>query len=304
LISALPSKVRESMPEEQIELIVLADGILKSKYGKLNGNPTHEFLLLGLSGAISDLTRRTSQPLRQVLKERLYNLWRRVYLARALQSELGVKLGAGECLLGDTRDLRKLMTLAGTPRTIEDDSVDCVVDSPPYSTALDYIRNDLPQLSILKLARDPDALERNLIGNPNLKFYSSALVKSIVEESGSFNDLSSEEGKRILKRMVASGREREAGRVLKFWGDMRATLEEIKRVLKPGSGKAAIVIGDNNIQLAKGTRREFERVPNVKVFEKMSEDVGLSLVETIGRDIEKSMTGMIRNESIIILRKR
>lgn len=44
-------------------------------------------------------------------------------------------------------------------------------------------------------------------------------------------------------------------------------------------------------------------MPNVKVIEEISEAVGLHLVETINRDIEKSMTGMIRNESIVILRK-
>ena len=106
----------------------------------------------------------------------------------------------------------------------------------------------------------------------------------------------------MLKRMVESGREKEAGRVLKFWQDMKSTLIEIKRVLKPESGRAAIVIGDNNIQLEKGTGR-FEQVPNIKTIEEMSEAIGLHLTETISRDIEKSMTGMIRNEAIIILRK-
>lgn len=301
LISNLPSTVRRSIPSEQIECVILANRILRSEYGELHSNRIHEFLLLGVSGAISDMSRRTSQPFQEVLRGRLYNLWGRVYLTRRLQSVLGLRFGVGECLVGDTRDMRNLKTLGGTRRSIEDDSIDCVVNSPPYSTALDYIRNDLPQLSILNLAQDPVGLERNLIGNPNLKFYSSELITSIIEETGPFANVP-EKGKQMLKLMVESSREKEAGRVLKFWQDMRLTLIEIKRILKPNSGRAAIVIGDNNVQLVKGTGK-FEQVPNIKVIEEICSEIGLNLVETIRRDIEKSMTGMIRNEAIIIFRK-
>ncbi|HEV2390101.1 MAG TPA: hypothetical protein VGS04_05180, partial [Nitrososphaerales archaeon] len=90
-------------------------------------------------------------------------------------------------------------------------------------------------------------------------------------------------------------------RVLKFWLDMRETLREMHRVLKPGA-KAAIVIGDNNIQLVSGSK-VFEQVPNVKVLEELGSEVGLSVTEVIQRQIEKSMSGMIRNESIIIFAK-
>lgn len=300
-ISKLPSKVRQSISKEQIEDVILADTILKTEYSELNGNRIHEFLLLGVSGTVSDLSRRTSQPFQEVLRGRLYNLWGRIYLTKRLQSILGTKFGAGECLVGDTRHMENLKTLGGKMRPIEDDSIDCVVNSPPYSTALDYIRNDLPQLSILNLAKDPDDLEKNLIGNPNLKFYGSELITFITEEKELFSHVP-EEGKKMLRRMVKYGRGKDAGRVLKFWEDMRLTLLEMKRVLKPNTGMAAIVIGDNNIQLVKGTDT-FEQVPNVRVIEKMSADVRFHLEETISRDIEKSMTGMIRNEAIVILRK-
>lgn len=300
-ITQLPWRVRQSIPEDQIEIVMLADNLLKAKYGALNHNPIHEFLLLGVSGAISDLSRRTSQPFQEVLRARLYNLWGRIYLGKRLQAILGVRFGIGKCFVGDTRDMKSLKTLGGTRMSIEDNSIDCVVNSPPYSTALDYIRNDLPQLSILKLVQDPNELERNLIGNPNLKFYGTDLITYITEGSEMFSFLP-EEGKSILKRMVKAGRGKEAGRVLKFWEDMRLTLLEIKRVLKLDSGRAAIVIGDNNIQLHKGTDK-FDQVPNIRMVEEISKDIGMTLVETINRNIEKSMTGMIRNEAIVILKK-
>ncbi|MGI0081368.1 MAG: DNA methyltransferase, partial [Nitrososphaerales archaeon] len=143
-VSNLPTRVRRSIPEGQIHDILLAYEILRNTYGESNGSKLHEFLLLGISGSISDVSRRTSQPFPEVLMGRLYNLWRRLYLSKKLQSTLGVRFGSGKCLVGDTRDMKKLKTLGGQSQAIPDDSIDCIVNSPPYSTALDYIRNDLP----------------------------------------------------------------------------------------------------------------------------------------------------------------
>lgn len=299
-ISDLPRSVRRSISKEQIQDILLAYSIIRSEYGGLDGGKIHEFMLLGISGAISDISRRTSQPFHEVLEGRLRNLWRRVYLTKRLQSILNIRLGKGECLVGDTRSLKGLKSIGGKEKNIDDNSVDCIVNSPPYSTALDYIRNDLPQLSILQFVEDQNSLERDLVGNPNLKVYDSELWSAIRENKAPFSSLP-EVGRNMLRKMVDSGREKDAGRVIKFWIDMKATLKEMNRVLKP-RGKSAIVIGDNNIQLEKGSRK-FEQVPNVEIIQELSKEVGFHLVEVIGRDIEKSMSGMIRSEAIVILEK-
>jgi DNA modification methylase len=178
--------------------------------------------------------------------------------------------------------------------------VDGIVNSPPYSTALDYIRNDLPQLSILNLAGDMMSLEKDLIGNPNLRVYGEDLQVAIEQEMEPFLGMP-KAGKAMLTRMQRAGRGQDAGRVLKFWIDMRQTLSEMQRVLKPG-GKAAVVIGDNNIQFEKGSKK-YEQVPNVQVLEALGEAAKLTVEETIHREIEKSMTGMIRSEAIIIFKK-
>ena len=64
-----------------------------------------------------------------------------------------------------------------------------------------------------------------------------------------------------------------------------------------------MVIGDNNIQLEKGSRK-FVQVPNVLVFQDLGKAVGLSVVEVLNREIEKTMSGMIRSEAIIIYQKQ
>jgi DNA modification methylase len=299
-ISKLPTSVKRNVSEAQILRILLAKSVLESQYGNLNGSKIHEFLLLGLSGAISDVSRRTNQDFLEVLAGRLWTLWGRVYLSEKLLEDLKATSGSGQCLVGDTRDLSKLKTIGGKREEILESSVDCIVNSPPYSTALDYIRNDLPQLSILNFTQDMGNLERELMGNPNLRVYDKSLQASIADESEPFTSMP-DVGKSMLKRMLGAGRGQDAGRVLKFWVDMKQTLSEMQRVLKPG-GTAAVVIGDNNIQFEKGSRI-FEQIPNVEVLQTLGAEKGLMVKEVITRAIEKSMTGMIRNEAIIIFAK-
>ena len=45
---------------------------------------------------------------------------------------------------------------------LPDESIDCIITSPPYSFAIDYVDNDSPQLQILGI--NIDELKRNMIG--------------------------------------------------------------------------------------------------------------------------------------------
>ncbi|MFN4179624.1 MAG: hypothetical protein ACK4I8_04885 [Armatimonadota bacterium] len=84
---------------------------------------------------------------------------------------------------------------------LPDSSVDGIVTSPPYSIALDYVKNDEHLLTYLGLPTD--ALRRQMIG------------------------------------LKGHGKQR----LLMYDHDMRQSLSEMSRVLKP-LGWAAIVLGD------------------------------------------------------------
>jgi tRNA G10 N-methylase Trm11 len=90
-----------------------------------------EFLLLSLSGAISDIARRTKNEFEKVLRERMEYLYLKIYLFHKLNEVLKIKIGDAKTYVADTRDMK----------IIKSDSVDGIVNSPPYSTALDYIKN-------------------------------------------------------------------------------------------------------------------------------------------------------------------
>ena len=299
LIADLPKRVKRQIPNDEIRTILRAKEILHSQYGSLNGDAVPGFLLLGMSGAVSDIARRTDDKFTDVLRDRLTKLWLRVYLATKLISLLDLNIGKGECYVGDARSLSKLKTLGGKETRIENESIDGIVNSPPYSVALDYIRNDLPQLSLLGLVGDMDSLEKNLIGNPRGSNGQSELLSSISTKTGQFAEIP-EVGQRSLKRISRGHLEKEAARTMRFWLDMKTSLVEMRRVLKPG-GRAAIVIGDNSLKIE--GRKEFERIPNIQVMKDLAKQVGLEVIEELQRTLEKTMSGLIRDESIVILEK-
>ncbi len=67
------------------------------------------------------------------------------------REKLGLKIGKSKIIEGSALDL-----------PLEDNSVDGVITSPPYSFAIDYVDNDKPQLEYLDC--DPVKLKTNMIG--------------------------------------------------------------------------------------------------------------------------------------------
>ncbi len=266
----------------------------------------HDFLLLGLSGTVSDLARRTSAEFVQVLESRLYWMYLRIFLFSELNRHLKIHLGKSTTHIGDTRDLK-----------IPADSIDAIVNSPPYSTALDYIRNDLPQLAILGMSESFERLEREMIGNPNLRFYPEELLKEIEGPAEDFQRLP-RSAQEMVRQLIRYERKREGLRVYKFFKDMRLSLAEMYRILKVG-GRAVIIIGNNHFKLD----GEYIEIKNDEVIAEMGEAAGFrrdsrlplkaQALESqnelpqfpggIRRWLEKTMSGMIRYETVVVLEK-
>jgi tRNA G10 N-methylase Trm11 len=253
---------------------------------RINDEKIRDFILLGLSGAISDLARRRSGEFLDVLRDRLNDLYLRIYIFHKLNETLKIKLGSSKTLVGDTRDLSALQM----------DTIDAIVNSPPYSTALDYIKNDYPQLVLLELA-DISWLEANMIGNPNLRVYPGSLLEEMKDEDSSYSRLPVE-AKEVISALRRYGRTKEALRTYKFFKDMYLALKEMHRVMKNKS-KCAIVIGNNHYKLDS----EYAEVKNDEILKQMGLTVGFKEDRTITRELEKTRAGRIRYESILILEK-
>jgi DNA modification methylase len=289
--SSIIYKRKESLPKGVIllfkdnsivEKILIAHELIKG----IENEKIRDFILLALSGTISDLTRRRHGEFFEVFQERLKDLYLRIYIFYRLNQVLKIELGRSKTYIADARDMRMIVN----------DSIDAIVNSPPYSTALDYIRNDYPQLTLLGLADIP-WLEANMIGNPNLKVYSSSLLEEMSLDNIEYARLPVE-AKKVISILRQYGRTKEALRTYKFFKDMYLALKEMYRVMKKNS-KCVIIIGNNHYKLDKS----FVEVKNDEVLKQMALSLGFKEDRTITRELEKTRAGMIRYESILILGK-
>ncbi len=269
------------------ELAVQKIIIARELISPIKDKNIREFLLLSLSGAISDIARRTKNDFEKVFIERINNLYLRIYLFNKLNDLLKIKPANSETYTEDTRDIKK----------IAKETITGIINSPPYSTALDYIKNDYPQLVLLKLVDDMDNLERNMMGNPRKNYNKKELLEIIEGKKDDPLDISPE-AKKFVNLLKKGQREDAALRVYKFFIDMLYALKEMHKVLKKGA-KAAIIIGNNHFQIDE----KYIEIPNGKILEDIALRTGFKKDIAISRKLQKSSVGNIREEVVLVLEK-
>jgi DNA modification methylase len=223
----------------------------------------------------------------EILETRLRYLYFKLYLFQKLNETLKINVGTAKCYVGDTRDMRM----------IETESVKGIVNSPPYSTALDYIKNDESQLVILGLAESLENLGENMIGNPRKNYNAKDLLRRCDSEDHEFQQIP-EFARRIIANLINGGRVDAALRCFKFFIDMRKSLKEMYRVLKKGA-KCVIIIGNNHFMV----HGRYVEIRNDDVLLEMGKKIGFKHDQTIKRDLQKTSAGNIRYESVLILEK-
>ncbi|MEM4367703.1 MAG: DNA methyltransferase [Candidatus Anstonellales archaeon] len=246
-----------------------------------------EFLLLCVSGTISDIARRTKNDFEKILKERTNYLYLKIYLFHKLNEVLKIKVGNSQTFVADTRNMK----------VIKDNSIDGIVNSPPYSTALDYIKNDYPQLILLKLVNSMENLEKDMIGNPRINYDKKELIRFIENEEKELLRISNLAHK-YVKLLLDNGRIDAGLRINKFFLDMLQTLQEMYRVMKIGS-KCAIIIGNNHFMI----NDKYIEIPNDEIILQISKNVGFKENIIIKRELQKTSVGNIQKETVIILEK-
>jgi len=136
---------------------------------------------------------------------------------------------------------------------IAEGSVDAIVTSPPYATALPYIDTD--RLSILLLfglkPRVRNEVEESLIGAREIKTADRNGLNDQIEELN-FSEIKSEYAKNIIKEVYVLNRDGDVGfrrknmgsLLYRYFNDMSKAIKNLDYVLKPG-GQAFFVIGNN-----------------------------------------------------------
>lgn len=136
---------------------------------------------------------------------------------------------------------------------IEKESIDAVVTSPPYATALPYIDTD--RLSILLLfglkSKVRNEVEESLIGAREIRTAARKRLDEQIEELD-FSEITSSYAASVIKEVYTLNRDGDVGfrrknmgsLLLRYFNDMSKMIRNVDHVLKPG-GQAFFVIGNN-----------------------------------------------------------
>ena len=178
-------------------------------------------------------------------------------------------------------------------RKVEDESIDCIVTSPPYANAQEYFRSVKLELFWLGFADEEKLrkLNRELIGTEKIDS----------DESKKLHQTGISELDSAIAQIYTQDKRRSAI-VWRYFGDIKQNFRECFRVLKPGR-HFAILVGDNVIRKVPVTTHKY--------LIEIGEDIGFKLVD-VGYDkiVARSLSpkrnksgGLIDVEWMLIFQK-
>lgn len=136
-------KIFEKLNKQKVPSYFVKDGQNEEK-------SYYEIALLAFLDAMG-FARRSSKSLNVLFPIVLNRYISTIRNFQTAREKLGLKIGSSKIIEGSALDL-----------SLEDDSIDGVITSPPYSFAIDYVDNDEPQLKYL--GYDPIRLKTSMIG--------------------------------------------------------------------------------------------------------------------------------------------
>lgn len=174
---------------------------------------------------------------------------------RTRLGEFAARSNKAPCRFGKAHIIESDSRLVASLRraNVSPASVDAVVTSPPYATALPYIDTD--RLSILLLDGRPVTeraiIEESLTGSREIRKAARRQLETSIE-AGDFPDIPSPAARRIISRVyrlnkdadVGFRRKNMAALLYRYFADMTSVFRTVDDALKPG-GSAFFVIGDN-----------------------------------------------------------
>ncbi len=207
--------------------------------------------------------------------------------------------------LGDVRSLMKSANLSPS-------SIDVVITSPPYATALPYIDTD--RLSLFAFGFTDKSnfrkLEESLIGNREITKSKRESIDKELEINFELSILPNEIVQ-LLKKIyllnknsdVGFRRKNTAALLYKYFLDMNLGLNQVSQVLKKNH-YAFFVVGNNRTMAS----NENISIPTDDFIGLIGENNNLGLVEKINMSVQKSYSihskNSISSESILVFQRK
>ena len=258
----------------------------------------------------SDLRiRRRKEPLSdapvfELFSKRLAAQMLRLRKYRAIEARQPGRRHAPKIEEGDSRSSECFLK-AG----IENASVDCVVTSPPYATALPYIDTD--RLSILALMGTPSneraVVESSLTGSREIKRKERMALEDELEGGSVALPPPVVE---TLKSILVGNRGTDAGfrrqnmpaLLSRYFTDIQQTLAQVHRVMKSGA-KAYYVVGDSRTKVGD----DWFAIPTCQHTREIAAEVGFKVHPSISIDVTTErmlhLKNAITENDILVLEK-
>lgn len=251
-----------------------------------------DFLEVILSSLIRDVSQQEPRDLRVrrrrealedadvvgLFRDRLALQYQRVERFWSVRGYCPYRLLEAKAVWGDSRCQKSL-----NDSEVQPGSVDLVLTSPPYATALPYIDTD--RLSLLVFfgmtSSERRPLEHDLIGSREIRTGERISLERSLVDSDTELPAEIDEHLRSLYRSIDDGdhgfrRRNVPALLVRFFKDMQNVLLNCHTALKPG-GEAMMVIGDNRMTVD-GTSVV---IPTTSLLQDIATACGFELIERI-----------------------
>lgn len=227
-------------------------------------------------------------PTLELFKARVSELRRRLREFAMRKVHCPNSIGLAKVVEGDSRDWTNF-----TNENIGIHSLDIMVTSPPYATALPYIDTD--RLSILTILGIPSKvrapLERSLTGSREIQTKERREIEESIE-TATIDTIGAEAALNVTKRIyrlnskskVGFRRKNMGALLLRYFRDLYATLTSVDNAVKDG-GSMFVVIGNNHTKA--GDKDTKVIIKNTDYTVEMGERLGWRLVEEIPITVTK-----------------
>ena len=205
---------------------------------------------------------------------------------------------------GDSRTEKTILDLG-----LKANTIDLVLTSPPYATALPYIDTDRLSLLVLlgMVASKRRPIEHGLVGSREIVTSERRLMESAIEAKNnrlpdSVHSYLQDLHARLEVADVGFRRKNMPALLQRFFQDMKGVLNNCSKVLRTG-GEAMIVIGDNKMRVEK----DYERIPTTDFVQDIAVSCGMEMKERIDISVTTENLVHIKNaitENVVLrLRK-
>lgn len=308
-------EIRSWFPDKVISKM----GFVISRITKVPDERIRRFLRVILSSIIRDISqqdpgdlriRRRKEPIDDapVIELYLNNLnkqYENIMNFYSVRNNAPESIGDAVIWRGNSKDYETVS------ERISDNSVDIVITSPPYATALPYI--DTNRLNMLVLggfnASKRIPIEAEMTGTREIKKSTRVEYEQLIKTE-EFDCIVSDTAKEVIKSIYRGNENADVGfrkknmaaLIYMYFRDMSKVMFNLNRIMKPG-GYVCMVIGDTKTITGAGK----VIIRTTQVLRETAQKIGWSLFEDIPISVTREkyvhMNNSITENNILIFRK-